>query len=153
MANGFKLGESLSLPSLSPNKVLITNNAGKTETSGITTSELNALSGIQGNIQEQINNKQTTITDRTFNVATTDWIANTDTSTNTDYPYIAVITSSVYSANSEPIWQMGGVGDLPTSTEIAEMGKVAEAIFNTSGITLYATAQPSIALVLSVKGV
>lgn len=56
MANGFKLGESLSPPSLSPNKVLITNNTGKAETSAITTSELNALSGIQGNIQEQINN-------------------------------------------------------------------------------------------------
>lgn len=90
--------------------------------------------------------------DRTFDIATTDWVANTDTSTNTDYPYIAEITSSVYSASSRPIWQMQGVDTLPTSTEIEEMAKVSAAIFDTSGIVLYATEQPSVALVLSVKG-
>ena len=88
---------------------------------------------------------------RTFNVATTDWVANTG-STSSDYPYIAEITSTYYNADSTPIWQMNGVGTIPTSAERSGINLVQEAVFGASGITLYAVSAPSVALVLEVKG-
>ena len=92
------------------------------------------------------------MTDRTFNVASTDWEANTDPTTETDYPYIAEITTSVYSNTSKPIWQMNGVGTIPTLAEQEEIGYIIEAVFSSSGITLYAIDEPTVALVLEVKG-
>lgn len=92
------------------------------------------------------------LVDRTFNVASTDWEANTDPTTETDYPYIAEITSSVYSNTSKPIWQMNGVGTIPTLAEQEEIGYIIEAVFSSSGITLYAIDEPTVALVLEVKG-
>lgn len=89
----------------------------------------------------------------TYDVETTDWVSNTDTTTSTDYPYIAVISSSVYTNDSRPIWQMNGVGTLPTGDERASINLVMEAIFDASGVTLYATDLPEVALVLEVKGV
>ena len=89
--------------------------------------------------------------DRTFNVPVSSWVANTG-STSTDYPYIAEISSEVYTADSKPIWQMGGAGDIPTSAEREDINLVLEAWFDTTGITLYATDVPSGALVLEVKG-
>lgn len=41
---------------LSPNKVVVSDNAGKLSTGEITTTELNYLSGATGNIQDQLNN-------------------------------------------------------------------------------------------------
>lgn len=92
------------------------------------------------------------LVDRTFNVASTDWEANTDPTTETDYPYIAEITTSVYSNTSKPIWQMNGVGTIPTLAEQEEIGYIIEAVFSSSGITLYAIDEPTVALVLEVKG-
>ena len=92
------------------------------------------------------------LVDRTFNVASTDWEANTDPTTETDYPYIAEITTSVYSNTSKPIWQMNGVGTIPTLAEQDEIGYIIEAVFSSSGITLYAIDEPTVALVLEVKG-
>lgn len=89
--------------------------------------------------------------DRTFNVAVADWVANSG-STSTDYPYIAEINTAYYNANSKPIWQMNGSSAIPTSTEREDINLVLEAIFDTTGITLYATDIPSGALVLEVKG-
>ena len=90
--------------------------------------------------------------DRTFNVAVSDWGANADSSTATDYPYVAEISTAYYNANSKPIWQMNGSGAIPTSTERDDINLVLEAVFDTTGITLYATDIPSGALVLEVKG-
>lgn len=92
------------------------------------------------------------LTDRTFNVASTDWEQNQDSSTNTDYPYIAEITTAYYSNNSKPIWQMNGVGTIPTLVEQEEIQKIIVAVFTSTKITLYAINEPSVALVLEVKG-
>ena len=109
--------------------------------------EVDAKADLNSNkitIAETVNN---------FPVGTALWQANADTNTNTTYPYVASISSALYSATSAPMWQLNGVGILPTSAEITEIAKVPEAIFNTSGVTLYATEQPNTALVLEVKGV
>ena len=91
------------------------------------------------------------LVDRTFNVSVADWSANSG-ATSTDYPYIAEIATTIYNNNSKPIWQMNGAGLIPTSTERDDINLVLEAIFNSTGITLYATDIPSGALVLEVKG-
>lgn len=87
-----------------------------------------------------------------FNVASTDWESNTDPDTSTDYPYIAEIDTDIYNSASKPIWQMNGVGDIPTETEFEECQKVIEAVFDSSGIILYAIEEPSEDLVLEVAG-
>lgn len=93
-----------------------------------------------------------TLTDRTFNVASTDWEENQDSSTSTDYPYIAEINTQYYNNNSRPIWQMNGVGVIPTETEQQNIKLILEAVFSSSGVVLYATDEPSVNLVLEVKG-
>jgi hypothetical protein len=93
-----------------------------------------------------------TLTDRTFNVASSVWEENQDSSTSTDYPYIAEINTQYYNNNSRPIWQMNGVGIIPTETEQQNIKLILEAVFNSSGVVLYATDEPSVNLVLEVKG-
>ena len=93
------------------------------------------------------------IGDNTFTVETTDWAANTDPETSTDYPYVAEIQSALYSADSAPIWQASTTSGVPSSSDKTELQKVAEAWFDTTGITLYATATPAIDILLQVKGV
>ena len=85
---------------------------------------------------------------QSFNVATTAWVANTDSSTSSDYPYIATITTNSYGDNDFPVWQLTGVGDVPTTAERVEIAKVVEAVFTSAGITLYANALVTSALVL-----
>lgn len=90
----------------------------------------------------------------TFNIATTDWSANSDPNTSTDYPYICVKSSALYSNASTPVWQLNGTGSIPTQAEReGGIDLVPEAYFDTTGITLYATEQPTVAMVLEVKGV
>ena len=88
----------------------------------------------------------------TFSIATTDWVANQDSTTSTDYPYVATITTAIYQNDSRPIWQMNGVGTIPTSTERESIAMVLEAVFLSTGVTLYATDEPTVDLVLEVKG-
>lgn len=89
----------------------------------------------------------------TFSVAATAWVANSDTTTSTDYPYVALINTTEYTAESSPVWRMIGAGTIPTKQEESEGAKVLQAYFTASNITLYATSKPSIALKLMVKGV
>lgn len=89
---------------------------------------------------------------QSFNVATTAWVANTDSSTSFDYPYIATITTNSYGDNDFPVWQLTGAGDVPTTAERVEIAKVIEAVFTSAGITLYANALVTFALVLQVAG-
>lgn len=89
----------------------------------------------------------------TFEVETTDWSANTDSSTNTDYPYVATISSALYSASSTPVWDLVGASSVITAEEKASADMVAVAIFDTTGITLYATDTPLEDLTLRVMGV
>lgn len=109
-----------------------------------TTSGL-ASSTVQGAIDE-------ISVDNTFTVESTDWTANQDSTTSTDYPYVAQITTAIYQNDSRPIWQMNGVGTIPTSTERESIAMVLEAVFLSTGVTLYATDEPTVDLVLEVKG-
>jgi hypothetical protein len=110
----------------------------------------NTASGMSADdVQEAIDELGTY---KTYNVASSAWVANSDSSTSATYPYIANISSSIYSANSHPIWQMTGVGTVPNSAERLQIVKIAEAIFDTSGVKLYATSQVTSNLVLEVKG-
>jgi len=93
-----------------------------------------------------------TLVDRTFNVVVADWITNPDSTTSSDYPYIYQISTAYYTASSKPIWQMNGAGTIPTSAEREDIDLIMEAIFDTTGITLYATDMPTNAMVLEVKG-
>lgn len=88
----------------------------------------------------------------TFNVPTSAWGANPDSTTSTDYPYVATIQTTLYTNDSRPVWQMNGVGTIPTGTEIEDCNKVLEAKFSSTGIILYATDEPTVALVLEVSG-
>lgn len=89
---------------------------------------------------------------KTYNIPVTAWVANTDATTSTDYPYITSIGTDLYTDSDKPVWQMGGVGTIPTSTERESIDMVLEAVFKDGGITLYATDQPTVALTLEVKG-
>ena len=89
----------------------------------------------------------------TFALATTDWVANTDPTTSTDYPYTCTKSSTLYSNSSAPIWDLVGAGSVTTSTEKEAMDAIAEAYFSSTGIVLYATEQPTVALTLRVKGI
>lgn len=90
--------------------------------------------------------------EHTFNISASNWVANTDSSTSADYPYKYVVTTTYYNAASKPIWQMNGVGVIPIGSELDDISLVIEAVFDTNGVTLYATDAPSGNLVLEVKG-
>jgi hypothetical protein len=89
----------------------------------------------------------------TFTILTTNWIANTDITTNTDYPFICVKTSDKFSNISKPIYQILGAGTIPTVDELTEAGYISVVNFTDSGVTLYATEKPVNTLTLVVKGV
>jgi len=88
-----------------------------------------------------------------YSYKATRWSSNPDSTTSTDYPYIYEIQRNLFTDDSKPIWQVEGVGDIPTSTETTEANKIACAYFDDTGITLYATEKPNCDLVLRVKGV
>lgn len=88
----------------------------------------------------------------TFNVPVSLWEANADTSTNEEYPYIAEISCNYYSNASHPSWQMNGVGAIPTGDEVAACNLVTEMLVDENSITLYATDEVTVALVLEVGG-
>lgn len=104
----------------------------------------------QGTVAQALDNIEAF---NTLSVAASAWQANSDASTNTDYPYVAVISSALFTAASTPIWQMNGVGTIPTATERESIDMILEAVFGASGVTLYATDQPTANLILEVKGV
>ena len=87
-----------------------------------------------------------------FNIPASSWIPNTDSTTNSDYPYVSMIATDLYTDDDKPIWQMGGVGMIPTNIERNSIDMVLEAIFSGAGVILYATALPNVALTLEVKG-
>ncbi len=104
-------------------------------------------------ITSAITNINNLKTEYSYNIASTDWAANQDSSTNTRYPYVAVISvSSRYTSLSSPIWEVFGVNGIPTDAEHDCIDMIEYANFSSSGITLYATDEPTEALVLKVKG-
>ena len=92
-------------------------------------------------------------TKRTYQVASSLWTANTDSATNTKYPYKATVVTNDFDDDSTPTWQMGGLGDLPTEAEDDAIETVAEAIFTSTGVTLYAEGEVTVTLNLEVMGV
>lgn len=88
-----------------------------------------------------------------FTILTTDWIENSDISTNTDYPFICNKTSNKFENTSKPIYQILGAGSIPTVDELTEAGYISVVNFTVSGVTLYATEKPLNTLTLVVKGV
>ena len=92
-------------------------------------------------------------TKRTYQVASSLWTANTDSATNTKYPYKATVVTNDFDDDSTPVWQMGGMGDLPTEAEDDAIETVAAAIFTSTGVTLYAEGEVTVTLNLEVMGV
>lgn len=88
----------------------------------------------------------------TFALTASNWTANSDSTTSTDYPYVYSISSNVYNANSTPVWDLAGAGTIPTATERDSINMILEAVFTANGITLYATDEPQANLTLRVKG-
>lgn len=86
----------------------------------------------------------------TVGVQATDWEANSDSATNTRYPYVIDIDESHSSANSNPTWEVFGVAQsgIPTDAEHDCIVMIEYAIFNDGTITLYATDQVTEDLIL-----
>ena len=87
-----------------------------------------------------------------FSLTASNWTANSDSSTSTDYPYIYSISTGYYTNNSVPIWDLNGISTIPTSVERDSINMILEAVFSSTGIVLYATDLPTEDLVLRVKG-
>jgi len=88
-----------------------------------------------------------------FTILTSDWIANTDITTNSDYPFICTKNSDKFSNTSKPIYQILGSGTIPNVEELTEAGYISVVNFSSSDVTLYATEKPLNTLNLLVKGV
>lgn len=89
-----------------------------------------------------------------FTIETTDWSANQDAGTSTDYPYVATKTCDYYTASSRPTCQLYGAnGGIPTADEWESIYLIKAIDFQATGVTLYATDEPQEDLVLVAKGV
>lgn len=114
------------------------------------TSQNDALSANQGKVlKEMIANLST---EDTRTVEATDWASNTDSTTNTRFPYIATITTTDYPGNVPFTWHMNGAGILPTATEQESIDMIEECVISASDIKLYATDAPTVDLILAIVG-
>lgn len=84
------------------------------------------------------------------------WTSNSDSSTNTDYPYIYTEIFSfgtpTMSASDTPICQLFGTGAVTTQDEMADIALVQEIVSGNGTLTLYATDAPTHDLVLQIIG-
>lgn len=91
----------------------------------------------------------------TFAIATSAWVANTGSDA-AAFPYVAEITTALYSSNFQPaeIVLLGtDITDYPTSTEEDAIALVDKYVkFTGSAIRLRATDDPGVALNLVVRG-
>lgn len=88
-----------------------------------------------------------------FSLDKDNWIANSDSSTSTDYPYIYEIDSTLYTDDSTPLWDMlGATTVLPSEAERDVINTILECVFSSTKITLYANELPTVDLRLRVKG-
>jgi len=123
--------------------------AGGVSIDDVNPSTTTAFSG--SHIMDLINSAS--LANNVFDVYYTDWGANADTETSTDYPYVTFINTDKYSDDSKPIWQIAGANDVITSYEVGEANKISVAYFDSTGIILYAKDLPFTNLKLEVKGV
>lgn len=114
------------------------------------TSANDSLSANQGKIlKEMIANLST---EDTYLIETTDWASNTDTTTNTRFPYVATVTTTDYLGNAPFVWHMNGSGTLPTQTEQDNIDLIEECVISSTDIKLYATDEPEVDLTLAIVG-
>ena len=99
--------DKLAIPDLTANRLVITDNSGKLVSSEVNPSELSYLSGLEGNIQEQLDNKSPAITGAASTVVTNGLTAGrvlvsnssqkiaVSTVTSTELSYLSGVTSSI----------------------------------------------------------
>lgn len=87
-----------------------------------------------------------------YEISASSWVANSDSSTNTDYPYIYTVSASGMTATDVPICQLFGTGTVTTQAEMADIALVQEIVSGTDALTLYATGLPTNNLVLQTIG-
>ena len=89
-----------------------------------------------------------------FTIEDTDWVSNTDSDA-TDFPYVAVVSTTAYSATFHPseVLILGAdPDDYPSDSELEEMDKVDLYVkFTATAIRLRATDAPSVDLSLVVR--
>ena len=116
--------------------------------------EWGAISGTlsdQTDLQNALNAKMDAQA-TSYNITASSWVANSDSSTNTDYPYIYTVTVSGMTATDVPICQLFGTGTVTTQAEMADIALVQEIVSGTDTLTLYATGLPTNNLVLQTIG-
>lgn len=93
-------------------------------------------------------------TEFTATVSALSWVANSDTDTQSLYPYVYNISSNLYTADSSPIWDCIGTASsgIPTSAENDAICLIQQAYFSTLGVKLYATAQPADDVIFRARG-
>lgn len=95
-------------------------------------------------------------THHTYTIRADSWAANSDSATNTDYPYIYIlpvwVAGAILAASDTPICQLFGTGTVTTQDEMADIALVQEIISDTGILTLYATDLPTHNLVLQTMG-
>ena len=82
------------------------------------------------------------------------WVVNADTTTQDVYPYVYNISTSIYTNASRPVWQIDGTAStgIPTATELEAIALIQDAYFSSSGVTIYATDEPTVNVVFVAKG-
>ena len=110
------------------------------------------ISDLQSDVTDLQGDVTAIQTVNSFNVAASDWVTNSDSTTSAAYPKIAEITTALYTATDTPMWEMFGANGIPTETEKESIDMVQYADFSATKITLYANDTPTVALVLKVKG-
>ena len=111
---------------------------------------------VAAHLQNEINDINGELDDiyaiNSFPLAAADWTPNTDPSTSERLPYKIFIQTSVFTVG-EPDWRIDGVNGIPTSEEYDAIVSIQDSDFAPTGVTLYATEEISVPLVLVTKGV
>lgn len=89
---------------------------------------------------------------RTYTISAASWATNSDSTTNTDYPYIYTVSVTGMTATDAPICQLFGSSTVTTQAEMADIALVQEIVSGSGTLTLYATAAPTNNLTLQTIG-
>lgn len=88
----------------------------------------------------------------TYTISAASWTTNSDSTTNTDYPYIYTVSVTGMTATDVPICQLFGSGTVTTQAEMADIALVQEIVSGSGTLTLYATDAPTNNLTLQTIG-
>ena len=89
---------------------------------------------------------------RTYTISAASWTTNSDSTTNTDYPYIYTVSVTGMTASDVPICQLFGASTVTTQDEMADIALVQEIVSGSGTLTLYATDAPTNNLTLQTIG-